>query len=326
MQAIVITAFGEAEGMVMRQLPLPRPQAGEVLIKVAACGVNRPDVLQRQGLYPPPASARSGRLGLEVSGNVVELGADVSNLQCGDEVCALVDGGGYAEYVVASQELCLPIPSGVDLIDAAGLPEVYMTVWSNIFERCRLQAGETLLVHGGAGGIGTAAVQLAKALGASVLATVGSKQKETFLFSLGVDAVFIRTEGDWVAQAIEYTKNKGVDVVLEMAAGSELSKSIACLATDGRLAVIGLLGGAKSTIDVSKILLRRLTLTGSTLRARPLSYKKRIVESLKTQVWPLFARGLIRPITQARFSLGAVVEAHRLMESNTHTGKIILTL
>ena len=311
--------------------PTPVPGPGEVLIKVAACGVNRPDVLQRQGVYPPPLNAASPHLGLEVSGTIVQLGDRDPGRVCssfgvGSEVCVLVNGGGYAEYVVAHLSHCMPIPLGLSLIDAAGLPEVFMTVWSNLIDRCGLRGGESLLVHGGTSGIGTAAIQLANALNVRVFTTVGSPAKAEAALNLGAAEAFLYQEDDWADQVLEHTRGKGVHVILDMVAGRYMDKNISCLADDGRLCIIALLGGRTALIDGAQVLMRRLTITGSTLRPRSVQFKANLSAALVRHVWPLIAQGRIRPVMAARFPLEDVAAAHRMMEADQNIGKILLTV
>ncbi|MBF6618403.1 NAD(P)H-quinone oxidoreductase [Pollutimonas thiosulfatoxidans] len=325
MKAVEISTPGGPEVLVMVDRPMPEPRAGEVLIKVAAAGINRPDVFQRKGSYPPPPGA-SDLPGLEVAGEIV--GGDVGDtgLKVGDKVCALVAGGGYAEYCTAPAVQCLPIPKGLSEIEAAGLPETYFTVWTNVFDRGRLSGNDTLLVHGGASGIGTTAVQLATAMGHKVFATAGSDERARAVEELGaVVGINYRTQ-DYVEEVKKATDGKGVDVVLDMVAGEYINRNISCLADDGRIVLIAVLGGAKATIDASQILRRRLVLTGSTLRPRPVEFKKDIAQSLQRHVWPLLESGKIRPIVHATFPLARACDAHAMMDAGEQIGKIVLTV
>lgn len=325
MKAVEISTPGGPEVLVMVDRPMPEPRAGEVLIKVAAAGINRPDVFQRKGSYPPPPGA-SDVPGLEVAGEIV--GGDVGDtgLKVGDKVCALVAGGGYAEYCTAPAVQCLPIPKGLSEIEAAGLPETYFTVWTNVFDRGRLSGNDTLLVHGGASGIGTTAVQLATAMGHKVFATAGSDERARAVEELGaVVGINYRTQ-DYVEEVKKATDGKGVDVVLDMVAGEYINRNISCLADDGRIVLIAVLGGAKATIDASQILRRRLVLTGSTLRPRPVEFKKDIAQSLQRHVWPLLESGKIRPIVHATFPLARACDAHAMMDAGEQIGKIVLTV
>lgn len=329
MQAIEIPHFGGPEVLVPVQRPIPHPGAGEVLIKVAASGVNRPDVFQRQGHYAPPPGA-SDLPGLEVSGELVAgdfSGGNPFGLKRGDAVCALLAGGGYAQYAVAPLGQCLPVPSGLSVQDAAALPENYFTVWSNVFDRGRLgqneSGSESLLVQGGSSGIGVTAIQLAHALGHPVFATAGSDEKCRACESLGARAINYRTE-DFVERVKAWTDGRGVDVVLDMVAGDYVPRELDALAEDGRLVIIATLGGIRSTIDVGTLMRRRLTITGSTLRARPAAFKAAIAEKLYEHVWPLFANKRLRPIIHEVFPAHEAARAHALMESSTHIGKILL--
>ncbi len=322
MRVVEITAFGGPEVLAMRQRPVPILEPDEVLIKVAAAGVNRPDLMQRMGRYPPPPGA-SDIPGLEVAGEVVAVGALAGSLRAGDKVCALVAGGGYAEYCVAPAIQCLPVPEGLDLVEAASLPETFFTVWTNVFERGRLCAGETFLVHGGSSGIGVTAIQLARRFGARVIATAGSLAKCRACEALGATAINYR-EADFVEVVGEITQGQGVDVILDMVGGDYLQRNLACLAEEGRLLQIGLQAGAKTQINLLPVLLKRLTLTGSTLRARSVAEKGRIAAALHEQVWPLLAQGKLRPVIDRSFELDAAVEAHRYLESGAHIGKIVL--
>lgn len=325
MRAIEITQYGKPEVLQLCERPIPVPQAGEVLIKVQAAGVNRPDVLQRMGHYPVPVGA-SDLPGLEVAGTIVEGDLVGSDFKIGDLVCALVQGGGYAEYCVAPVLQCLPVPAGWSALQAASLPETFFTVWSNVFDRARLQSGESFLVHGGTSGIGVAAMQLANAMGCTVYATVGSDEKVAIAESLGAHKAINYKTHDFCEEIKSLTQGRGVDVILDMVAGKYLGRNIDSLADDGRLAVIALLGGAKAELDMGQLLRRRLTITGSTLRPRPVAFKAAIARQLLEKVWPLLASGKIRPVIHQTFPLELASEAHVLMESSQHVGKIMLAL
>ena len=323
MRAIEISAPGGPEVLRVTQRPVPVPAANEVLIEVAAAGVNRPDVLQRKGGYPPPPGA-SDIPGLEVAGTILAAGAGANTWKTGDRVCALVTGGGYAEYVAAPAPQCLPIPRGLTLVEAAGLPETFFTVWVNVFERAGLKGSETLLIQGGSSGIGVTAIQMARAFGHRVFVTAGSAEKCTACEKLGASrAINYRTE-DFVAVVKELSGGKGVDVILDMVGGDYVPRELACLADDGRLSLIAFLGGTRATIDMTDILRRRLTITGSTLRARSVEVKGAIARSLEQKVWPLIEAGRIKPVIYRTFRLEEASAAHALMESSAHVGKIIL--
>ncbi len=324
MTAIEMREPGAPEVLQPVRRPIPEVGDGEVLIKVAAAGVNRPDVLQRKGGYPPPPGA-SDIPGLEVAGEVVAIGTAVEQSLMGSEVTALVTGGGYAEYCVAPAPQCLPIPKGLSLLEAAALPETYFTVWSNVFDRGGLKAGETLLVQGGSSGIGTTAIQMATAFGAKVLATAGSAEKCRACLDLGAARAINYREEDFVAVVKEETGGRGVNVVLDMVGGDYIEREIKALAPDGRLVFIAFLGGSKAEINFLPVMLKRLTITGSTLRARSVDFKAAIARNLATSVWPLLERGEMKPLIHATFPLAAASEAHSLMESSTHIGKIMLT-
>ncbi|MDO9106124.1 MAG: NAD(P)H-quinone oxidoreductase [Methylovulum sp.] len=302
---------------------IPVPTEGEALIRVVAAGINRPDVMQRQGLYPPPPGA-SDIPGLEVAGTIVALGTAVTSLQMGDKVCALVAGGAYSEYCLASAALCLPIPKGLSFIEAAALPETFFTVWSNVFDRGGLLANETLLVHGGSSGIGTTAIQLAKAFAAKVIITAGSEAKCKFCLALGADAAINYKEQDFVEETNRLTGGKGADVILDMIGGDYFPRNLRCMAIDARLVQIALQRGVKAEINLLTIMLRRLTVTGSTLRGRDNAFKAGIADRLYKNVWPLLATGKIKPVIHSIFRLEHAALAHDLMESSEHIGKIIL--
>lgn len=321
--AIAITTPGGPEVLAPRLIPTPTPGFGEVLVQVEAAGVNRPDLLQRQGFYPPPKGA-SDIPGLEIAGVVVALGPGVARWRLGDRVCALVAGGGYAAHCVAPEGQCLPIPTGLDAVAAAGLPETFFTVWTNVFERAALKPGETLLVHGGASGIGTTAVMLAEALGARVFATC-SGAKRAAVEALGATRAIDYQSEDFVSVLAEATGGRGVDVILDMVGGDYLPRNLAALAVEGRLVQIAFLRGTKAPVDLSQIMQKRLTLTGSTLRARPVADKAAIAQALEARVWPLLASGRIRPVIEATFPLARAAEAHARLEAGAHVGKIVLT-
>ncbi len=323
MTAIEITAPGGPEKLVPNRRPVPRPAPGEVLIKVATAGVNRPDCLQRQGGYPPPPGA-SDIPGLEVAGTIAALGEGVEDRMIGDEICALLTGGGYAEYCTAPAPQCLPIPAGLTLQQAAALPETFFTVWSNVFDRARLQPGETLLVHGGTSGIGTTAIQLAKALGSRVFVTVGGAEKMQPCLDLGAERAIDYREEDFVQAVKELTRNRGVDVILDMVGGDYTQRNLSALAVEGRLVFIAFLRGAKVELNLAPVMMKRLTITGSTLRARPVEHKAPIARSLQHIVWPLLAGGVVRPVIDRVFPLSEAAAAHALMESNRHIGKLLL--
>lgn len=325
MRAIEITQPGPPDVLKICERPMPAPAAGEVLIKVEAAGINRPDVLQRTGNYPVPRGA-SDLPGLEVAGTVVGGDWQAAGLKPGDTVCALVQGGGYAEFCTAPFEQCLPIPQGLSMIEAASLPETFFTVWSNVFDRAHLADAETLLVQGGTSGIGVTAIQIATALGHRVFATAGSDDKCRACERLGaVRGINYRTE-DFVEVVKSMTDGKGVNVILDMVGGDYVPREINCLADDGRLVFIALLGGGKATVNLGPILLRRLTVTGSTLRARSVAFKAAIADQLRAKVWPLLEAGSIKPVIHSTFPIGQAAQAHALMESSSHIGKIVLTM
>lgn len=335
MKCIEIRENGGPAVLVLAERPVPQAGAGEALIRVTASGVNRPDVVQRQGHYPPPPGA-SDLPGLEVAG-VIEAGDAAALAECGlavgDRVCALVAGGGYAEYCVAPVAQCLPIPKGLTDVQAAALPETFFTVWSNVFDRARLQPGETLLVQGGASGIGVTAIQLGKALGATVIVTCGSDEKCAKACELGADHAINYKTADFAEEAKKLTNGKGVDVILDMVAGDYVQREVECMAEDGRLAIIAVQGGVKSGFNAGRLLVKRLTVTGNTLRARPEAFKAAIARALREKVWPLLESGAIRPVVHATFPAlqgadgwpSGAARAHALMESGAHVGKIILT-
>jgi len=325
MRAVEIAKPGGPEALVPTERALPTPKPNEILVKVAAAGVNRPDVLQRQGLYAMPPDA-SDLPGLEIAGEVVACGAKVARWKIGDRVCALAHGGGYAEYCAVPEVQALPVPKGLSMIEAASLPETFFTVWSNVYDRGRLKAGETLLVHGGSSGIGVTAIQIARAMGNRVLATAGSDDKCAACVKLGADkAINYRTQ-DFLAEVQAATDGKGVNVILDMVGGDYVPKELKCLADEGRLVFIAFLRGPKTELDINEVMRRRLTLTGSTLRPRPVEFKGAVAASLREHVWPLIESGKIKPVIFKTFPLAQASEAHKLMESSQHIGKIVLTV
>lgn len=326
MKAVEITSYGAPAVLRLGERPDPVAGAGELLIRVAASGINRPDVLQRTGNYPVPPGA-SDLPGLEVAGVIVDGDAQAmaeAGLKTGDRVCALVAGGGYAQLCVAPVGQCLPVPKGMSDIEAASLPETFFTVWSNVFDRVKLQAGETLLVQGGTSGIGVTAIQMAKALGATVIATAGSDEKCQACLKLGADHAINYKTQDFVAEVKKLTGG-GVDVVLDMVAGSYVAREVECMAEDGRIAIIAVQGGTKAEFNAGMVLRKRLVITGSTLRPRPVAFKAAIAQQLKKNVWPLIERGAIKPVIFKTFPAAQAAQAHTLMESNQHIGKIVLT-
>jgi NADPH:quinone reductase len=326
MQAVEISSYCAPDVLRLTERPTPAAGEGEVLIRVSACGVNRPDVLQRTGNYPVPPGV-SDIPGLEVAG-VIESGDEAAMAAAGwavgDRVCALVAGGGYAQFCVAPVGQCLPVPEGLDDVAAAALPETFFTVWSNVFDRARLQSGETLLIQGGASGIGVAAIQMAKALGARVIATVGSDDKCAACVALGADHAINYKTQDFVAAVAEFTGGQGVNVILDMVAGPYVARELDCLAEDGRLVIIAVQGGINAEINAGMLLRRRLTITGSTLRPRPVPFKAAVAQSLRDKVWPLLVSGRIKPVIYRVFNPGEAASAHALMESNQHIGKLVL--
>jgi len=335
MNVIEIASFGGPDVLRLGERPLPIAGAGEVLIRVSASGINRPDVLQRAGMYPAPAGA-SDIPGLEIAGTIVRGDAHAmqkAGLKDGDRVCALVAGGGYAEYCVAPVGQCLPVPHGLSDVEAASLPETFFTVWSNVFDRGALKRGETLLVQGGSSGIGVTAIQMAKAMGARVIATAGSDDKCAACVALGADHAINYKTHDFQAEALRLTDGRGVDVILDMVAGSYVAKEVQCLADDGRLVIIAVQGGVQSEINAGLVLRKRLTITGSTLRARPVAFKESIAKACLQHIWPLLADGRVKPVVHSVFpavdaahaSGSGASRAHALMESNQHVGKIVLT-
>jgi len=325
MTAIEISTPGGPDVLKAKVVPVPKPGAGQILIKVAAAGVNRPDVAQRMGAYPPPAG-HSPLPGLEVAGEVAAVGQGVDRWKPGDKVCALVNGGGYAEYCLAEEPIALPVSAGLDMVHAAAVPETFFTVWNNVFERGRLAAGDWLLVHGGSSGIGTTAIQLGKAFGAKVIATAGSAEKCQACLELGADkAVNYRSE-DFVAACKEATGGKGIDVTLDMVGGDYTERNIAAAAEDGRIVQIAVLGGAEVKLNIARLMMKRLTLTGSTLRPRTREVKAGFARALEAKVWPLLAAGKIKMVIDSTFPLTKAAEAHRRMETSAHIGKIVLVV
>ena len=325
MNYIQIEKHGDPEVLKLHSMPIPEPGPGEVLIKVAAAGVNRPDMMQRKGLYPPPPGATDVP-GLEISGTVVSVGQNVSESNINSQVCALVTCGGYAEYCLATASICLPVPEKISLVNAAGIPETFFTVWTNVFKRGQLKAGESLLVHGGSSGIGTTAIQLGKAFGATVYITAGTSDKCEFCNNLGADAAINYREQNFSEEINRLTEGKGVNVILDMVGGPYFPKNIRLLADEGRLVQIALMQGSKAEVDFRSLLLKRVTLTGSTLRPRSVEEKTKIAQALQKNVWPLLESGAVRPIIHQTFPLKHASEAHRLMESSAHIGKILLKL
>ncbi len=326
MTAIAIPVAGGPDVLAAEQRPTPAPGAGEVLIKVAAAGVNRPDVLQRQGHYPAPAGA-SDIPGLEVCGEIVALGRRAPEaLSLGDLVVALVPGGGYAEYCLAHGASVLPVPKGLSMVEGAALPETFFTVWSNVFDRVGLKSGERFLVHGGTSGIGVAAIQLAKAFGAEVFTTVGSDEKARAVIQIGADHVINYNKSDFVAEILELTQKQGVNVILDMVGGDYIERNWKVAAVEGRICQIANLNGAAEQLNFSRLMVKRLLHTGSTLRARDVEFKGAIAENLEKKVWPLLASGRIKPIIDSQFPLRDAAKAHARMETSKHIGKIILTV
>jgi NADPH:quinone reductase len=325
MTVIEISTPGAPEVLVPARRPMPRPGPGDVLIKVAAAGINRPDVLQRYGKYPPPPGAPDTP-GLEVAGTVVAVGQGVSWPKLGDAVCALVAGGGYADHAIAPAPQCLPVPKGLSMIEAAAVPETFFTVWTNVFERGRLTAGETVLIHGGSSGIGTTAIQLAKAFGATVYATAGSPEKCAACEKLGAAKAINYRNEDFVAAVQQATGGEGVHLILDMVGGEYIQRNMTALRVEGRLVQIAFLKGSKTEVDINPLMRKRLTYTGSTLRPRSIAEKGAIAAALREKVWPLLEAGRVKPVIHATFPLARAAEGHRLMESNAHIGKIVLTV
>jgi len=325
MRAVEITKPGGPEVLKAAERPLPQPKPHEILVKVAAAGVNRPDVLQRMGLYAVPPDA-SDLPGLEIAGTVAATGASVKMWKVGDQVCALVHGGGYAEYCVVPEVQALPVPKGLSLTEAASLPETFFTVYSNVFDRGGLKAGETFLVQGGSSGIGVTAIQMAAALGARVFTTAGTDEKCAACVKLGAEKAFNYKTGDWAEELKAATGGKGVNVILDMAGGDFVPKELKSLAEEGRLVMIAFLRGMKTEIDLGVVMAKRLQITGSTLRPRPIEFKGQVAKSLRERVWPLIEAGKIKPVVYKTFPLAEASEAHKLMETSQHIGKIVLTV
>jgi len=325
MRAVEIAKPGGPEVLRSAQRPVPQPRTTEILVKVAAAGVNRPDVLQRMGLYAVPPDA-SDLPGLEIAGEVVSVGSQVRNTKVGDKVCALVHGGGYAEYCVVPEVTALPVPKGLSLVEAAALPETTFTVWANVYDRAKLAPGETLLVQGGSSGIGTTAIQMARATGNRVFATAGSDEKCAACVKLGAEKAINYKTQDFLEEVKAATGGKGVNVILDMVGGDYFPKELKCLADDGRLAFIAFLRGPKTELDINELMRRRLTVTGSTLRPRTVEFKGYVAKNLREKIWPLIEAGRIRPQIYRTFSLENASEAHRLMETSQHIGKIVLTV
>ena len=327
MRVVEISSFGGPDVLRLAERPMPVPGAGEVLVRVSASGVNRPDVLQRKGHYAPPPGA-SDIPGLELAGVIESGDADalaLAGLQLGQRVCALVAGGAYAQWCVVPVAQCLPVPGSLSDVEAASLPETFFTVWSNVFDRGGLQSGETLLVQGGGSGIGVTAIQLARAFGATVLVTAGSDEKCAVCLSLGAQHAINYRSQDFGAEVLRITEGRGVDVVLDVVAGDYVAREVACMAEDGRLVIIAVQGGTGAQFDAGLVLRRRLVITGSTLRARSVAFKATIADSLRSKVWPLFASGKVAPVVHSTFPAAQAAQAHALMESNQHAGKIVLT-
>jgi len=325
MRYIVAREPGPPEVLTLAETATPAAKAGEVLIEVAYAGVNRPDCIQRAGNYPPPPDA-SPIIGLEVAGTVVALGEGVTDWRLGDQVCALTPGGGYAEYCAAPAAWCLPYPEGLSALEAASLPENYFTVWNNLIDRVHLQSGETVLIHGGSGGIGLAAIQLAHAIGARTITTVGSEDKAAFCKAIGADHAINYRQQDFAVEVAAVTAKRGVDVILDIVGGDYIEKNLKCLALEGRMAIIAFLQGSRVTVDWRHIMMKRLTVTGSTLRASPPARKADLARSLRDKVWPLFAARKLKPVIHRVFPLAEAADAHRLMESSAHIGKIMLAV
>jgi len=325
MTAIEITRFGAPDVLKPRQLPVPEIKGDELLVKVAAAGVNRPDIMQRTGMYPAPKGA-SEIPGLEISGEIASMGANVSGWSIGDRICGLVAGGGYAEYCAVPASQCLPVPEGLTMAEAAALPETFFTVWSNVFDRGALKAGETFMVHGGTSGIGTAAIQMAKAFGAAVITTCGSDEKTDLCRELGADLAINYKTRDFAEEVKKFTKGKGVNVLLDMIAGDYMKRNLMVMAPEGRIVMIAVQRGPKIKANILPIMLKRLTFTGSTLRARETAFKADIARNLKEKAWPLIEQGKIRPVMSKSFALKQAAAAHSYLESGQNMGKIVLTV
>lgn len=324
MLAIHIPSYGGPEVLACAAHPIPQPASGDVLVKVQAAGINRPDMLQRRGLYPPPAGA-SEIPGLEIAGEVIASGEEAARFKLGDKVCALVAGGGYAEYCVVHESNALPLPHGLSMVEAAALPETFFTVWVNLFQRGKLKAGETVLIHGGSSGIGTTAIMLSKAFGATVLVTVGSKEKCQACLALGADMAINYRLQDFVEESRKFTGGKGVDVVVDIIAGDYVARNYKAAALNGRIVQIGVQNGPARELNLMAMLAKRLTHTGSTLRSRSVAEKAQIAQELEQQVWPMLQEGKLKPLIYRVFRLEEAARAHALMESSSHIGKIVLT-
>ena len=325
MKAVIVTEPGKPEVLQIQERDIPRPQAHEVLIKVTASGINRPDIIQRKGFYPAPKDAPADIPGLEVSGIISALGPEVKNFELGDEVCALISGGGYAEYVCAPSAQCLPVPDGVSLIDAASLPETFFTVWNNVFDIAHFKNGETVLVHGGSSGIGVTAIQMIKAMGGKVYVTAGTWEKCSFCESLGTEKAINYKEEDFEERILECTNQKGVDIILDMIGGAYASQNLSLLRPQGRLVLINAMKGKIAEIDLLQVMKKQLTITGSTLRPQSIEYKGKIAKNLLIHIWPLIGEK-IHPVIYKTFPLHRAAEAHALMESSQHMGKILLQI
>jgi NADPH2:quinone reductase len=325
MKAVIVTQPGDPSVLQLAERPTPTYTANEVLIKVMAAGVNRPDIKQREGKYPPPAGVVQDIPGLEIAGIVEAIGHNVTKWKIGDKVCALVAGGGYAEYCAAPEGQCLPIPDNLSFIEAASLPETFFTVWSNVFDRAALKGEETLLVHGGSSGIGVAAIQMANALGHRVYVTAGSDEKCRFCEQLGAAKAINYKKENFTAVIEQVTNGKGVDVILDMIGGDYTPGNIRSLAVEGRLVMINAMNGKDAQVDLTQIMIKRLVITGSTLRARDVAFKNSIANKLQETIWPLLASGVIKPVIDSVFKSGEAAAAHKLMESSAHTGKIVLS-
>ena len=325
MKAIVITQPGAPEVLQIQERPIPAISATEVLLKVAAAGVNRPDVSQRKGNYPPPPGASVDIPGLEVAGIIIEVGSAVTRWKVGDAVCALLTGAGYAEYCAIPAELCLPVPANLSLVEAASLPETFFTVWSNVFDRVKLQPGESILIHGGSSGIGVAAIQMAKAFGCTVFVTAGSANKLRFCKALGADYPINYKSKQFVDVVLDVTEGKGLNVILDMIGGDYTPDNLKCLANDGRLVMINAMNGREVKIDLLEVMRKRLVITGSMLRSREVAFKAAIAKKLEQCIWPLLTTGQIKPVIYKTFPATEAAQAHHLMESSEHTGKIVLT-
>ncbi len=326
MRAVVIAAPGGPEALVVAERPMPVPGDGEVLVRVHAAGVNRPDIIQREGRYPPPPGAPADIPGLEIAGEVAALGPGAQRFAVGDEVTALLPGGGYAEYATVHATNALPVPAGLTMVQAAAIPETFFTVWSNLFDRARLAAGETVLIHGGASGIGTAAIQLAKAFGATVIVTAGSDARCAACIALGANAAINYRSHDFVVEVKRLTDGRGANVILDMVGGDYVGRNYAAAAEDGRVVQIAFLRGSRVEADFRLLMVKRLVHTGSTLRPRPVAAKAAIARALEDKVWPLIAAGTVAPVVDSQFPLERAADAHRRMESGQHVGKIMLAV